>query len=70
VLVPAGTPPDIINTLNSVIVKTVQKPEFRARMAQMGADTLAESPDYFRKMLAEEIVRWAKVIKISKATAE
>jgi tripartite-type tricarboxylate transporter receptor subunit TctC len=70
VLVPTGTPPEIINTLNGVIVKTVRKPDFSARLAQMGADPIAESPEYFRKMLAEEIVRWAKVVKISKATPE
>jgi tripartite-type tricarboxylate transporter receptor subunit TctC len=70
VLVPAGTPAEIINTLNGVIVKAVQKPDFRDRLAQTGADPLAESPDYFRKMLAQEIERWAEVVKISKAKPE
>jgi tripartite-type tricarboxylate transporter receptor subunit TctC len=70
VLVPAGTPAEIINTLNGIIVKAVQKPDFRDRLAQMGADPLAESPDYFRKMLAQEIERWAKVIQVSKAKPE
>ena len=31
---------------------------------------VAESPDYFRKMLAQEIERWAKVIQVSKAKPE
>jgi tripartite-type tricarboxylate transporter receptor subunit TctC len=70
VLVPAGTPAEIIATLNAVVVKAVQKPDFRARLAQLGADPLAESPEYFRKMLAEEIARWAKVVRISKAKPE
>jgi len=56
--------------LNGVIVKAVQKPDFRDRLAQMGADPLAESPDYFRRMLAQEIERWAKVVRISKAKPE
>jgi tripartite-type tricarboxylate transporter receptor subunit TctC len=70
VLVPAGTPAEVINTLNGVIVKAVQRPEFRNRLAQLGADPLAESPEYFRKMLAQEIARWAKVVKASGAKPE
>jgi len=70
VLVPAGAPAEVINTLNGVIVKAVQKPDLRDRLAQMGADPLAESPDYFRKMLAQEIERWAEVVRISKAKPE
>jgi tripartite-type tricarboxylate transporter receptor subunit TctC len=70
VLVPTGTSAEVINTLNAVIVKAVQKPDFRDRLAQTGAEPLAESPDYLRKMLAQEIERWAKVVKISKAKPE
>jgi tripartite-type tricarboxylate transporter receptor subunit TctC len=70
VLVPAGTPADIVNTLNAVIVKAVQKDDFRARLAQTGADTITETPEYFRKYLQEEIERWSKVVKASKAKPE
>ena len=65
VLVPRGTPAGVIAALNSVIVKAVQKEEFRTRLAQMGADPIAENPEYFRKMLNEEIERWGKVIRAS-----
>jgi len=70
VLMPAGTPGDVINALNAVIVKAVQKEDFRTRLAQMGADPLAESPEYFRKMLLQEIERWGKVVRASKAKPE
>jgi tripartite-type tricarboxylate transporter receptor subunit TctC len=70
VLAPAGTPGIVINALNAVIVKAVQKEDFRARLAQLGADPIAETPEYFRKMLAEEIERWSKVVKASKAKPE
>ena len=69
-LAPAGTPGDVINALNAVIVKAVRKEEFRARLAQMGADPIAETPEYFRKMLLQEIERWSKVVKASKAKPE
>lgn len=70
VLAPAGTPSAVINTLNAVIVKAIQKDDFRARIAQTGADTITETPEFFRKMLIEEIERWAIVVKASKAKAE
>ena len=65
VLAPRSTPQSVINTLNSVIVKAVQREDFRNKLAQMGADPIAESPEYFRKMLGEEIERWGKVVKAS-----
>jgi tripartite-type tricarboxylate transporter receptor subunit TctC len=70
VLAPAGTPGEVINAVNAVIVKAVQKEDFRARIAQTGADTIAETPEYFRRMLKQEIDRWAKVVKASKAKPE
>ena len=70
VLFPAGTPDDIVNTMNAVVVKAVQKDEFRARLAQLGADPIADSPEYFRKALASEIERWGKVVRASKAKPE
>ena len=65
VLAPRGTPGPVINALNAVIVKAVQREDFRTRLAQMGADPIAETPEYFRKMLLEEIERWSKVVKAS-----
>lgn len=65
VLAPRGTPAPVITALNSVIVKAVQREDFRNKLAQMGADPITESPEYFRKMLGEEIERWSKVVKAS-----
>jgi tripartite-type tricarboxylate transporter receptor subunit TctC len=70
VLVPAGTPADIVTALNAVIVKAVRKDDFRARLAQTGADPIAETPDFFRRLLRDEIERWGKVVKASKAKPE
>ena len=70
VLFPGGTPDDIVNAMNAVVVKAVQKEDFRAKLAQLGADPLAETPDFFRKMLAAEIERWGKVVRAAKARPE
>ena len=65
VLAPRGTPGPVINALNAVVVKAVQREDFRKRLALMGADPIAETPEYFRVMLLEEIERWSKVVKAS-----
>ncbi|MEO7726516.1 MAG: tripartite tricarboxylate transporter substrate binding protein [Burkholderiales bacterium] len=70
ILVPAGTPPEVVAALNAVVVKAVKKEDFRARLAQTGADPIAETPEYFRRLLSDEITRWAKVVKASKAKPE
>ncbi len=70
VLFPAGTPDDIVSSINAVVVKAVQKADFRERLAQLGADPIAESPEFFRKLLASEIERWGKVVRASKAKPE
>ncbi len=52
--------------MNAIVVKAVQKEEFRAKLAQLGADPITESPEYFSKFLLEEIERWGKVVKAAK----
>jgi hypothetical protein len=37
----------------------------KARLADTGGDMLAGSPAEFRKVLAEEIEKWAKVVTAS-----
>jgi len=70
VLAPAGVSAEVIATLNSAIVRAVRKEDFRARLAQLGADPIAETPEYFRKLLLDEIERWGKVVRASKAKPE
>ena len=69
-LAPAGTPHSVISALNAVVVKAVQKEDLRKKFANLGADPIAESPEYFQKMLHEEIERWSKVVKAANLKVE
>ena len=40
------------------------------RMAELGADTARETPEQFGAFIRAEIVKWAKVIRDSGATAD
>ncbi len=69
-LAPAGTPGNVINTLNAVIVKAVKTDDVRAQLAQMGIDPVAEPPEYFSHFLSDEINRWSKVVKAANIKVE
>jgi tripartite-type tricarboxylate transporter receptor subunit TctC len=70
VLAPAGTPADILASLNSSIVKIMQSADMRQRMADAGSVAIGSTREAFAKHLADELAKWARVIKASGATAD
>ena len=62
VLVPAGTPKTIVETLQHEIAKLVASPEAKQRMAPLGYRAVANSPGECTRYIAAEGRRWAKVI--------
>jgi tripartite-type tricarboxylate transporter receptor subunit TctC len=70
VVVPAGTPQDIVTRLNTELNKALQDPGVRARLAAQGADVLGGTPADYAAYIRAEMPRWAKAIKDSGAKAE
>lgn len=70
VFVPAGTPQDIIARLHSEIVKALALPDVRQRLSGEGAELVGNSPGEFDKFVRSELVKWAKVVKLSGAKAD
>jgi tripartite-type tricarboxylate transporter receptor subunit TctC len=62
---PRNTPPDIIDTLNKAVNAAYADAAMKARLADTGGVPLAGSPAEFGKIFAEEIEKWAKVVKAS-----
>jgi tripartite-type tricarboxylate transporter receptor subunit TctC len=60
---PARTPPDVIARLNSDINAALASPEVRAKLAELGVEARASSPESARELLTSEIRRWSEVIK-------
>jgi len=63
VLTVAGTPREIVNRLNTEMVKILTSAEVKERFAKLGVDVAAGSPEQFASFLRSEVDRWAKVIQ-------
>ena len=64
---PKGTPPAIVNRLNAEITKIVSNPALKRDWAAQGAVAMTMTPDEFAKYIADDIVKWERVVKISGA---
>ena len=63
VLAPAGTPREIVQRLNTEIVRILQSPEVKERFLKQGVDVQTSTPEQFDAFVRSEVGRWAKVIK-------
>ena len=66
IIAPAGTPPDIIATLQQAIKKVLDTPEFASRMLEDGAVLVGDTPQQFNAFINGEQERWAKVFEKAK----
>jgi tripartite-type tricarboxylate transporter receptor subunit TctC len=69
-IAPAKTPRAIVDRLNAEITKIVKRPETQAEWAKQGATPMVMTPDAFGKYLADDIVKWERIVKISGARAD
>jgi tripartite-type tricarboxylate transporter receptor subunit TctC len=70
VLAPAGTPQAIIVLLNREIVKAVNLPQVRERFATFSLEAVPSTPAEFRKVLNDELKKWAEVVKAANIKPE
>ena len=67
---PRNTPAEIVDKLNTEINASLGDPKLKARLMDLGGIALTGSPADFTRLIAEETVKWAKVVKFSGAKAE
>jgi tripartite-type tricarboxylate transporter receptor subunit TctC len=63
IVVPVGTPPDIVDLLHREIVKIVALPDVQEKLTALGFIAIADTPAEFAARLKAEFAKWAKVIK-------
>src|SRR5262249_27605684 len=70
ILVPAGTPADIITALHRESAKILAQPDMQERLATLGYDVVESTPEEFAIRIKTEIDMWAKVIRAANIKAE
>ncbi len=66
----AATPAPIVSRLSGDMMKALATPEMRERLSNQGIDPVTGGSDEFRKYMAAEIPKWAKVIREAKIPAQ
>jgi tripartite-type tricarboxylate transporter receptor subunit TctC len=69
-MAPAKTPRPVLEKLNAEVNKLLNSAEVRDTWGKQGTTTMGMSIDQFDKFLREEIVKWAKIVKVSGAKAD
>lgn len=62
-LAPAGTPADVIGTLNAAVSKALASEAVAKRLGDMGAEPVGGSTALFASFLSGEVAKWGKVIR-------
>jgi tripartite-type tricarboxylate transporter receptor subunit TctC len=62
-MAPKGTPPAIVSRLNAEITRIVSGSDMRSEWAAQGATTMTMTPTEFDKYIADDIVKWARVVR-------
>ena len=61
-LVPAGTPPAVVNRLAAELTRIIRSPEVRERLVAQGAEVRTMTPAEFTSFFDQERARWATVV--------
>ena len=64
-LVPLGTPKEIVAQINSAVVNALKTPDTQERLVALGAEASASTPAEFGAFLRNETVKWKKVLRES-----
>jgi len=62
-LLPAGVPKAVVNTLSKEIATSMEVPAIRDGMLRQGFEPVGNTPAEFKKFISEEIPRWEKVVR-------
>ena len=70
VVAPAGTPADVVNTLNRAINEGLQSAEMKENLARFSAIAKGGTPRDFAAFMRSELPKWAELVKLASATPE
>jgi len=69
-MAPKGTPKPVIDRINEIVSRVASQPEVRAQWGKQGATPLVMNPAAFDKYIADDVAKWARVIKTANIKPE
>ena len=66
----AGTPAAVIATLHKGMMTTLNDPDVRKQLTNLGVDIAANTPEEFAAYIKAEIPKWAAIVKASGASID
>ena len=63
IVVPAGTPREIIARLNTELTRIMKLPDTRARLSAVGIEPISSTPQELAAFIRSETTKWSKIIK-------
>ena len=60
---PAGTPRPVVDAIQAQVLKALQLPEVRERMAGIGVDPVGNTPEQLGAILKSDLKKWTEVAK-------
>lgn len=70
ILVPAGTPHDIVKKLQQEIARALASPAVKEKLIAQGAEPVGNTPEQFAAFIQTETKKWAQVVKASGAKVD
>jgi tripartite-type tricarboxylate transporter receptor subunit TctC len=70
ILVPDGTPKEIVDRLAAALIGVVQRQDVRERLLQAGFHATGRGPKEFQARIVEELPKWKDVILKARITAQ
>ncbi|RTL54130.1 MAG: tripartite tricarboxylate transporter substrate binding protein [Bradyrhizobiaceae bacterium] len=70
IVVPAGTPKDVIAKLNNAVVEALKDPAVKAAFDKQAAEPVGSSPEEFAAFIRSETEKWAKTIRAANISVE
>jgi tripartite-type tricarboxylate transporter receptor subunit TctC len=67
---PAGTPPSVVAKWNADVTKVLTAPDVRAKFIADGAMPSPDTPEQFAQMIARELAKYARIVKVSGAKVD
>jgi tripartite-type tricarboxylate transporter receptor subunit TctC len=70
IMVPAGTPKDIVARLHAEVVKALADTDVREKLGAQGLTPRGSSPEELRKATADQLAKYARLMKAAGIKAE